>query len=211
MDMYQHEFGATMPTSITDALATGELIDHSWRNDMCPSFAHRDAPVTDTCDLRLWVHPENPADREMEDLPRFAVAEHAEHQAGSLLETDGEELALLFLKALAATYRADADAVMAPVARAMMTATPRGLRDPLPVFIEHPGYLSTPHATRAGLVWNLGLASGTWGADCTTDTGAQTFDAFYFDGTDGMPHLDASSDPQTVAEAFLTHLTSLED
>lgn len=59
---YATEFGPEYapPPVIAAIVASGELLDVSWHNDVAPSFTHRDGPP----ETRLWVHPENPAERE---------------------------------------------------------------------------------------------------------------------------------------------------
>jgi hypothetical protein len=75
--LFVTEFGAEMPREVLDLLQSGELVDVSWHHDVAPSFAHRDAPLSDARDLRLWVHAENPMDRESEEIRRFGVLDCA--------------------------------------------------------------------------------------------------------------------------------------
>lgn len=108
--LFRLEFGADvqMPVEILEALASGELLDTSWHNDVCPSFFHRDADqissATDERDLRLWVNPVNPDDREYRDAPRFIV--HRLDQDCVLYEGEDVTAALTALRAEAALVMA---------------------------------------------------------------------------------------------------------
>jgi|SRR5215475_8145816 len=59
------------PEEVKAAVENGHLIDVSYRNDVCPSFSTPKFEHGEK-DLRLWVHPASPKDREYE-VPRYAV------------------------------------------------------------------------------------------------------------------------------------------
>lgn len=51
------------------------LVDDSWHNDMCPSWAWFEKPddINNSRIIKIWCDAPNPRDREMPDWPRFAV------------------------------------------------------------------------------------------------------------------------------------------
>jgi len=67
------EFGphAAPPPEVLALLKDSTLCDLSWHNDVCASFM-----ITQTVydvDVRLWIHPADPADREYPDIARYCV------------------------------------------------------------------------------------------------------------------------------------------
>lgn len=83
MTDYRREFSRDfiLPRVVLDALESGELLDQSWHNDICPSFSHRDLDPTDDYDLRLWVDHAEPDQREYgPDTYRYLVTELISHQ-----------------------------------------------------------------------------------------------------------------------------------
>src|SRR5262245_2033052 len=102
--LFETEFGAAMPQELLALLQSGELVDVSWHHDVAPSFAHCDAPLSDAHDLRLWVHAENPMDRESEEIKRFGVLDCA---SGAVhCDTDDLTQAIAVLRTFAAKTRA---------------------------------------------------------------------------------------------------------
>ena len=69
--LWVREFGAKyqIPREVT---AEPGLIDVSWHNDICPSFAWNDRPTSEDDDVRLWVEHVDPAFRE-NDVQRFTI------------------------------------------------------------------------------------------------------------------------------------------
>jgi hypothetical protein len=63
---------------------TARFIDQSWHNDISPSFAHREVPVDERRDLRLWVEHPDPARREFPHGCRFVLVDGED----VVLETD---------------------------------------------------------------------------------------------------------------------------
>lgn len=68
-------------------LNTPEWLDESWHNDVT-AHVRLDTPKSNPFELWVWVHPENPDDREDPDYPRFVVSIY---DAGN-----GDELDWLF-------------------------------------------------------------------------------------------------------------------
>ena len=68
MNTYKTEFPPEFHAIPEFVTGDPRWIDTSWHNDAAPSF-ELEAPGVH---LRLWVHPENPADREML-VPRFGL------------------------------------------------------------------------------------------------------------------------------------------
>jgi hypothetical protein len=77
---WRKEFGDewAVPTQVLDLVARGELVDHSWHNDVCPSFVTRavdqsDAWLGDGRGVRLWIDHPDPERRELPHADRYFV------------------------------------------------------------------------------------------------------------------------------------------
>jgi hypothetical protein len=79
---YEHGSGFQVPSEVTN---DPDLIDISWHNDVCPSFACKaddpDEPI------RLWVNHPDPEQREYDRAERFLVTD-----AESELLYEGEDI-----------------------------------------------------------------------------------------------------------------------
>ncbi len=87
-----------IPKEILDRVASGDLTDSSWGNDVCPSFKTPDEYLT------LWVDHPNPERRELEGK-RFAISrEDADGNAEELATSDSVEEILAKLDELAEAH-----------------------------------------------------------------------------------------------------------
>jgi hypothetical protein len=99
MQPYQTEFpGFVLPNEIAALVASGELIDTSWHNDMCPSFSPNG--ISPDGSVRVWVDFEDRNDREYPDGKRYLVSLHNESGEGidNPVETDSLKEVLDYLK-----------------------------------------------------------------------------------------------------------------
>jgi hypothetical protein len=90
---YDSEFpDIPIPPAVLVLLEKGGLEDTSWGNDVAPSFEAECAEGT----LRLWVHEEDPEERELPSNGRFVVdlLDGVGQYEQTLIETDDIHAAL---------------------------------------------------------------------------------------------------------------------
>lgn len=85
-----------VPREILDLVASGTLDDHSWRNDVCPSFGKE---VAQDRFVRMFVERPDPDEREVPGSKRFLISiDEPDGSVTEVLETDDLGSALAALK-----------------------------------------------------------------------------------------------------------------
>jgi hypothetical protein len=69
---YEHGSGFAIPVEVT---SDPDLIDMSWHNNVCPSFACEADDPDEPC--QLWIDRPNPDERENDGAERFTVTDGA--------------------------------------------------------------------------------------------------------------------------------------
>lgn len=115
---FEHGVDYAVPAEKIEAAG---LVDTSWHNDVCPSFAITlEDPVThDIHDLRLWVEHTDPERREYEG-PRYAINYQpwsSEPVPGVQVSDEGDLYRGDDLDEALAAYREAADRIRTELAR----------------------------------------------------------------------------------------------
>ncbi len=96
-DNFPHD---TVPAEIEALVASGELVDRSWHQEPGPSFSVAAKWDRTPACPSLMVNPEDPAQREDPDSPRYSVG----NEDGVALWTDDVNAAIAKLREVSAAY-----------------------------------------------------------------------------------------------------------